>query len=532
MPSAPANRTPRRKSGRCFSQPEARSEGLAFRAHTTPRTRLARTANDSAPTRSRDRLQPLKSAVDGRVHRPQLAAYEKSKLAEINSPAPVPEAFVCDNEGKVIKDAQANIRLAVKMAGVRFSYNEFINAEIVEGPGNETLREVEDKHIRMLWGLIDRLCKFRPTFEVFNRFCHNFADENPFHPVRDYLGSLTWDGVRRLDEWLIVCAKAEDTPYVRAVSRLILVAAARRILQPGCKFDEMLILEGDQGTDKSSGLKALVPDDNWFSEISLHGDDRQLLERLDGVWIAEIDELVGMKQSDIERVKSVLSRNKDKARRAYAERLSRVKRQCVFFGTTNNEEYLRDLTGNRRFWPVKIQQLDTAKILEIRDQLWAEATVAAHAGESIRLHPSLWKDAAVEQAKRLEEDPWAPILSEALFEVDGHISDQDLLRFLKITPDKVTKTHTNRLISAMKSVGFLRVRRRFTKGDEKTPGFIRGATEREREKRIQIHEPMAGSGVEAPAHASYVTPYECERCKLIRDPSGRGGLSVVPGGKR
>lgn len=215
--------------------------------------------------------------------------------------------------------------------------------------------------------------------------------------VVDYLTSIVWDGTPRLERWLIDCAGAEDTPYVRAVSRSMLVAAVRRVRTPGCAFDQLPVLSGPQGSGKSSALRMLAVDDDWFTDdLPLHDADvRRIIEATTGKWIVEAGELKSLlresEESDDEDVdpsmtlKAFLSCTHDEARMAYAGEMSRVPRQFVVVGTTCELDYLTDATGNRRILPVPVQRFDLDRLRAVRDQLWAEAVVAEATGESIRL---------------------------------------------------------------------------------------------------------------------------------------------------
>lgn len=231
------------------------------------------------------------------------------------------------------------------------------------------------------------------------------ARERPFNPVIEYLDAVEWDGTRRLDDWLVTYLGAEDNEFNRAVGRLVLIAAVRRAKSPGCKFDYVLILEGKQGTGKSSALAALGGE--WHSDAELGRlDSKEAPQLLQGVWIHELGELTAMGRSEVEDLKAFVSRQSDRYRGPY-ERLARSEpRRCIFIGTTNAESYLFDETGNRRFWPVRTTRIDLASLRMDRDQLWAEAVEAEREGESIALPPHLWKLAAQEQQVRLAGDPW------------------------------------------------------------------------------------------------------------------------------
>ena len=192
------------------------------------------------------------------------------------------------------------------------------------------------------------------------------------HPVKDYLASLTWDGTPRLDTWLINYAGATDTPSVPAVGRLALIAAVRRVRSPGCKFDELLVLESPtQGTDKSTAIETIAMREGWFTDcLPLNADPKVAIEQTRGIWIAEAGELSGMRKADIDKLKNFLSRKRDRGRLAYGHLTSDVPRQFIAIGTTNNREYLKDQTGNRRFWPIAIERFDVARLRADRDQLW------------------------------------------------------------------------------------------------------------------------------------------------------------------
>lgn len=234
------------------------------------------------------------------------------------------------------------------------------------------------------------------------------ADRQGFHPVRQYFWNLPiWDEVPRVDTLLIDYLGAQDSPYVRAVTRKTLCAAVRRIYEPGCKFDNILVLSGPQGIGKSTLLSRLGM--GWFSDSLTVSDmnDKTAAEQLQGHWLIEIGEMAGMKKAELEKVKAFLTRQDDKFRAAYGRRVSSHPRQCVFFGTTNEEGYLRDLTGNRRFWTVPVTGQGSRKPWELDqatlDQIWVEALLLA-GRESLYLDPELEGRAREAQREALERD--------------------------------------------------------------------------------------------------------------------------------
>lgn len=203
------------------------------------------------------------------------------------------------------------------------------------------------------------------------------CNANRKHPVRDYLRSLTWDSVPRLDSLFVDFLGAEDSDLVRQQTRKQFVAAVARIMHPGCKFDYMLVLVGKEGTGKSTILSKLAG--SWFNDSLVTMEGKEGMESLRGAWILEIGELMGMKRSEVESVKAYLSKQVDVYRPAYGEVLEEHPRQCVFFGTTNETNFLKGFTGNRRFWVVptgvSLPRMDIFNDLteDYRDQVWAEA---------------------------------------------------------------------------------------------------------------------------------------------------------------
>ena len=221
------------------------------------------------------------------------------------------------------------------------------------------------------------------------------ASNQAYHPVREWLEALQWDGTPRLDRLLIDYLGAADTPYTRAVTRKSLVAAVARIMRPGCKYDTMLVLVGGQGRYKSSILAKLGGE--WFSDSLRTFGDKDAMETIQGTWINEIAEMQALNKTDINAVKMFLSKTSDYYRAAYGRYTSDRPRQCVFFGTTNSRECLTDLTGNRRFWPVDIDVIGRSKNVFAdldgeREQVWAEAVMQWKLGESLYLPPELESD--------------------------------------------------------------------------------------------------------------------------------------------
>ena len=246
------------------------------------------------------------------------------------------------------------------------------------------------------------------------------ADDRSYHPVREFLDALPeWDKVPRVDTLLIDYLGADDTPYVRAVTRKTLCGAVCRVLSPGCKFDTMLVLNGPQGVGKSTLISRLAGD--WFSDSLNLSDtkDKTAAEKLQGYWIMEIGELAGLKKAEVETLRSFLSRQNDIYRASFGKRATPHLRQCVFFGTTNAEKgYLRDTTGNRRFWPVKTPGGSRKHSWELSSedirQIWAEVLVYVKAGERLYLDGKMEDTAKSEQREAMESDEREGLVREYL----------------------------------------------------------------------------------------------------------------------
>ena len=237
------------------------------------------------------------------------------------------------------------------------------------------------------------------------------------HPVREYLNSLKWDGIKRIETLLTDYLGAEDTLYTRAVIRTHLTAAVARIMQPGCKYDTMLTLTGPQGIGKSTFIRYLGKD--WFSDSLETVKGKEAYEQLQGNWHIEMGELTATKKADIEAVKSFLSKTEDIYRVAYGRRTSRFKRQCIFWGTSNDREFLRDKTGDRRTWPVDcgivVPIKDVFKDLsEEVDQIWAEAVEFYKAGTKLHLEGKEADEALKQQREHAEDNPKAGMIAEYL----------------------------------------------------------------------------------------------------------------------
>ncbi len=292
------------------------------------------------------------------------------------------------------------------------------------------------------------------------------AGDNAFHPVRSYLSGLTWDGRPRIETWLIDFLGADDTAYVRAVSTRWLISAVARILLPGTKVDHVLILEGNQGLLKSTALRMLAP--KWFTDELDAIGSKDAAGQLLGVWIVELAELDALGRAEIARVKAFLSKTFDRYRPSYGRHVVRFERQCVFAGTVNHAEYLKDETGNRRFWPVRcsgisgIGRADIEGLARDRDQLWAEAVSRYRAGEKWWLETrSLVVAAAKEQDDRFQGDVWEHLI-QRFVEGRSAVTVGEILADLGIETGKQGQVEQNRVARCLLRLKWFRAQRHHT----------------------------------------------------------------------
>lgn len=315
-----------------------------------------------------------------------------------------------DKQGKV-KDTMANIAAIVSHDENLKSivYNEFKGCIDVIGPlpWKQVKPGFNDSDVANAKLYFERVYGIWSPTKFKDALLAVVAAERIYHPIKNYFAGLTWDGVPRLDSLLIDYCGAEDTPYTRAVTRKTLCAAVARVYEPGRKFDSILVLSGPQGIGKSTFFARLGG--AWYSDSLAISDmkDKTAAEKLQGYWILELGELAGIKKVDVETVKSFVTRVDDKYRQAYGMVVESHPRSCIIVGTTNSESgFLRDITGNRRFWPVQVSEHGSLHPwdLEEIDQVWAEAIQAYKDGESLFLSGEVAQMAYAKQQEAMESD--------------------------------------------------------------------------------------------------------------------------------
>jgi predicted P-loop ATPase len=323
-------------------------------------------------------------------------------------------------------------------------------------PGNFSPRSVTDEDVTAVqeWLQIAGL----PTVgkDTTHQAVDLYARECGFHPVRAYLEALHWDGTARLSTWLHDCFGVEDTPYSRQIGRMFLISMVARILKPGCKCDYMLVLEGPQGVRKSTACSILGG--KWFSDsIPENVASKDAQQHVRGKWLIEFGELHALNKSETTALKAFITRPVEIFRPSYGRKEVHESRQCVFIGTTNKDCYLRDETGGRRFWPVKVGAINTERLIAERDQLFAEAVAAYRSGEK------WWPDGEFErehilpeQQARFECDAWEePVTAWLVGKVSVTVMEV-AQQALCIEAAKFSRADQNRLGAILERLGWQR----------------------------------------------------------------------------
>jgi predicted P-loop ATPase len=312
-----------------------------------------------------------------------------------------------------------NARKAITDLGVTCSYDTF-HSRMLFGFASDNARhilsdssDVDDNAIVKLRQLLSDTFGFDMGEKHTREGVISLALDHCFDPICDMLDKAQgdWDGVKRLDRMAVDYFNCTDTPLNRAVIRVMMIAAVRRARHPGCKYDTIVVLESDEGWNKSTAFRILAGDDDFSDESILGKQSREVQEHLAEVWIHENADLAGMKKAESETVKAFASRISDNARPAYGHVLKKQKRHSIEVGTTNSSEYLPSQTGNRRFWPLKVlKTIDLNKLMHDRLQLWGEAATLEAEGASIVLDEKLWGAAGEQQEARRVKDNWEEIV--------------------------------------------------------------------------------------------------------------------------
>ncbi|CAN7536967.1 virulence-associated E family protein [Phyllobacterium sp. LjRoot231] len=319
----------------------------------------------------------------------------------------------------VLANAVTALREADELAGI-LAYDEMMQLPMLKAlPGEDAfpMRPLTDTDVGVIQIFLQRngLGKLGrdPTFQAVDIV----ARDNAYHPVRDYLENLAWDGERRLSSMLVdYFGVAERNDYTEQIGEMFLISMVARVMQPGCKVDHMVVLEGAQGSKKSQACAILAGD--WYSDnLPDISQNKDVSQHLAGKWLIEISELSAMSKAETSTLKAFLTRQEERYRPSYGRREIIQPRQCCFIGTTNESLYLKDASGGRRFWPVTTGKIDTASLQRDRDQLFAEAVQLYHAGSAWWPDQKFEKEhVKAEQDARFEADAWHEPVADYLTE--------------------------------------------------------------------------------------------------------------------
>ena len=359
---------------------------------------------------------------------------------------------------------------------------------------------LEDRHLTMASVYISKVYKDEIAAARVWEHLRILSYERRRNPIKEALNALSWDGMPRLDTFFADVAGVEDNEYSRAVASKTFIAAVARVMEPGCKVDSVLVLEGVQGAKKSSLLELLgaVAGERYVLTTKVQLGNKDTLQNISGAWFVLIDEFASFRKAEVDDLKAFITQRKDRFRFPYDRLPKEMARRCIFLATINNTEakYLEDVTGGRRFWPLEVKStVDLKKVAEIRDQVWAEAVARYKAKEDWYIdesHPELAKQFREEQAKRQTSDPWEHAVIRFIAKATREFTQDDLLEALGIAVKDRTQGDKNRVGKILTKLGIEGARKRINGGRPNVydPAEITA----ERRKHLQLVNTEAARG--------------------------------------
>ena len=392
-----------------------------------------------------------------------MSAVEKKRAAQFGEAWK--DGWQTNDDGKPISNLANALHALRHSPGLAemFSRDEMLRADMMMSP---TLRPVRDHDVTAVQEGLQRAGLTRLSKDTMHQAVQRRASEREFHPVRDYLNGLRWDGKKRLDKWLSYYLGAVHTTYTAGIGRMFMIAMVARVMRPGVKMDYMLVLEGAQGARKSTACAILAG--TWFSDSlpDIRSGGKDVAQHLNGKWLIEVAEMSALDKAEAAALKAFITRTAERYRPSFGRAEVIEPRQCVFIGTTNREAYLRDETGGRRFWPVTVTAIDTDALALDRDQLFAEAIAAFHAGEK------WWPDQQFEaqhikpeQDARYEADAWEQAVADYVKGKDKVTVLEVAVHGLGFDKPKLGTADQRRIGAALERVGWERGGRSGAKGE-------------------------------------------------------------------
>jgi predicted P-loop ATPase len=342
-----------------------------------------------------------------------------------------------------------------------FAFDEMLRATILvsELPGKEweTRRLITDNDVSVVQEYLQLRGLPRVSQAIVSQAIDTRGTEASFHPIRNYLESLEWDGVPRLPTWLTIYLDADPSLYAAGIGTMALLSMVARVFQPGCKCDYALVLEGPQGTGKSKACQ-ILGGDYYSDSLPDVTSGKDVSQHLAGKWLIEVAEMSALSRAEAAALKAFLTRQDERYRPPYGRKEVIEPRQCVFIGTTNKTAYLKDETGNRRFWPVKVGKIQADALADDRDKLFAEAVHFFHSGAQ------WWPDAAFEkqhitpqQDARFESDVWEETIADYLSAKDRVLVGEVARDCLGIQTGRTGRAEQNRITTILERIGWKRL---------------------------------------------------------------------------